>query len=124
MNPTRQLDSNIKENARALRDEMSPAEKILWTALRGRRFAGLKFRRQHPIGPYVVDFVCPSAKLAVELDGETHLGRENCDVQRQAWLESQGIRVLRFWNTEVFDETESVMEKIWQECAGRCRQET
>src|SRR5262245_57666954 len=111
--PTRRIDPCLKDNARALRHESAPAEKILWKALRDRRFAGFKFRRQHPVGAHVVDFICLSLNLVVELDGESHLTRSAEDKQRDAWLESQGIKILRFWNTAVFDEFVAVMEKIW-----------
>ncbi len=116
--PTRRLDLEIKENARTLRHELSPAEKILWKSLRGRRFAGLKFRRQHPIGAYILDFVCLEIGLGIELDGESHLTREEQDQARDRWLASQGIKMLRFWNTQVFDDNEAVMESIWQECVS------
>ena len=121
MNPTRQLDPTIRENARSLRRELSPAEKVLWQALRNRRVAGLKFRRQHPVGAYVVDFVCLRVNLGIELDGESHLSRNKVDEARDRWLASQGIKILRFWNTEVFDDIEAVMEKIWQECTERMK---
>ncbi len=119
MNPTRKLDPVIKEHARSLRRNLAPAEKILWKSLRGRRFASLKFRRQHPVGAYIVDFICLEIALAIELDGESHLVRTNQDEMRDRWLASQGIKVLRFWNTQVFDENDAVMEMIWQECTQR-----
>src|SRR3989442_15345528 len=108
MNPTRKLDPMVKEHARSLRHDLSPAEKILWKALRGRRFAGLKFRRQHPLGAYILDFVCLKLGLAIELDGESHLARGEEDKHREAWLKTQGISILRFWNTEVYDEYDAV----------------
>ena len=106
------------ERARQLRRPLTPAEVILWRELRGRRLGGFKFRRQQPIGPYIADFFCPAAKLVVELDGETHLGREEKDAARQAYLESLGYRVLRFWNPDVYDELEAVREAIWNACTG------
>jgi very-short-patch-repair endonuclease len=109
-------DLQLKENARALRRNQSPAEKKLWRALRDRRFADFKFRRQQVLGSYIVDFFCARAALALELDWETHFGRETPDANRQSWLEGQGIKVLRFWNTQVFDEFEAVLEAIWLEC--------
>jgi very-short-patch-repair endonuclease len=87
--PTRTL-----ENARALRHASTDAERMLWQHLRGGRL-GLKFRRQHPIPPYIADFCCVSAKLVVELDGSQH--SEATDRERTRYLESQGWRVLRFW---------------------------
>jgi very-short-patch-repair endonuclease len=113
-------DPLLKSRSRALRREMTPAEKILWGRLRDRRFAGFKFRRQHVIGPYIVDFYCAQARLVLEIDGETHLGRERPDQTRQSWLEGQGLKVVRFWNTEVYDDGDPVMEIIWRECVARC----
>jgi very-short-patch-repair endonuclease len=98
---------------------MTPAERILWRQLRGRRFASLKFRRQHVLGGYILDFYCPVRRLVIEVDGETHIGREAHDQRRQQWLEQQGLKVLRFWNNEVYDERDVVLEAIWQECEKR-----
>ena len=76
--------------ARSLRREMTPAEKILWAALRGRRFDSLKFRRQYPTGQYILDFHCPELLLALEIDGETHLGKEEHDEARTKAIEAEG----------------------------------
>jgi very-short-patch-repair endonuclease len=81
--------------------------------------AGFKFRRQHPVAPYIVDFACVACKLVVELDGESHLCSKAKDEKRTLFLESEGWQVLRFWNTEVFDELESVKEAIYQACVKR-----
>jgi very-short-patch-repair endonuclease len=83
--------------ARQLRREMSLPEIVLWQALRKGRLAGSRFRRQHPIGPYILDFYCPSARLAVEVDGSAHdtAARVRHDARRQAWLAQRGIAVLR-----------------------------
>jgi len=107
------------EIARKLRKNLSPAEKRLWPRLRDRRFAGFKFRRQHPIGAFVVDFCCPRIALVVELDGESHLERQCEDKAREAFLVSEGMLILRFWNTEVYDDLEPVLEKIYQTCVTR-----
>ena len=107
------------ERARSLRRNLAPAEKKVWAALRGRRFGEFKFRRQQVIGSYIVDFYFSAAALILELDGESHLGQEAKDGDRQRWLESQGLKVMRFWNTDVFDEFEAVLETIWQECDRR-----
>ena len=104
------------KRARVLRRKVTPAEKILWHALRGRRFGGLKFRRQHPVGVYVLDFFCLELKLALEIDGEWHLGKEKHDERRQKTIEAQAITIIRFWNTEVYDELEAVLESIWRTC--------
>ncbi len=109
-------DPTTIRQARTLRKDMTPAERILWRALRGKRFAGFRFRRQHPIDPFIVDFYCPACQLIVELDGETHLGREAQDLSRTLWLQRRGNRVLQFWNTEVFEEFEAVLEVIYDAC--------
>ena len=87
----------------------------MWALLRDRRLAGFKFRRQHPVGPYILDFYCHEARLAVELDGGQHNEPDERarDTKRSAFLEAQGIRVLRFWNNEVFQNTEGVLQAIY-----------
>ena len=87
--------------------------------MRCRRFACLKFRRQHSLGPYILDFYCAALCLGVELDGQTHLGMEAKDEARQRWIEDQGVKVLRFWNSDVYERLDSVMASIWQECEMR-----
>ena len=83
----------------------------MWAALRGRRLAGYKFRRQHPIGPFIVDFVCTKHHLIVEADGGQH--NENAaDDARTEWLAHQGWRVLRFWDNDIFANTEGVIETV------------
>ncbi len=108
-----------RDRARQLRRQLTPAEKILWKHLRGRRFAGFKFRRQHPIGPFFADMACHECRLIVELDGETHLGREDRDADRTDFLKVRGWLVLRFWNTQVYDELESVLDAIYLACQER-----
>lgn len=98
--------------ARQLRKHMTDAESQLWRHLRRRNIEGFKFRRQHPLGPFVADFACLEARLIVEIDGGQHGERESYDGRREAWLRQQGYRVLRFWNNEVLCETESVLEVI------------
>ena len=98
---------------RALRDNMSDAEQALWHLLRGRQISGLKFRRQHPFGDYVLDFVCLEKKLVIEVDGGQHGQQAGYDENRTQKLQEAGFRVLRFWNNEVLNEIESVKEKIW-----------
>lgn len=100
------------EFARTLREAMTDAERALWLHLRAKRLLGWKFRRQQPIGRYIVDFVCFEAKLVIELDGGQHVERAVADGQRTAWLESQGFRVLRFWNHAALKETNAVLEEI------------
>ena len=99
--------------SRALRNATTPAECKLWSILRMRQIDGLKFRRQEPIGPYIVDFVCYEARLIVEVDGGQHAGpTADHDQRRDAWLAGQGFRVLRFWNVDVFESLEGVHDRI------------
>ena len=113
------LPTNIKEFARKLRAEQTDAESLMWALLRDKRLGGAKFRRQHPFQPYVLDFFCHEANLAVELDGGQHGEAQAHDEKRSAFLKSKGIDVLRFWNNEVLAETEAVLEKIWWELDAR-----
>jgi adenine-specific DNA-methyltransferase len=98
---------------RTLRDNMSEAEQVLWHHLRGRQIQGLKFRRQHPFGDYILDFVCLENKLVIEVDGGQHGQQAGYDENRTRILQAAGFRVLRFWDNEVLKEIESVKEKIW-----------
>src|SRR5215472_11598933 len=102
-----QQDDFRTQRARQLRREMTPTEKRLWKHLRGRRFAGFKFRRQTPIAGYIADFYCAKARLILELDGESHVGKESRDEQRQQALEEQGFHVIRIWDTDIYDELEA-----------------
>ena len=107
------------ERARLLRRNSTFPERLLWGQLRSRRLAGLKFRRQHPLGGYVLDFFCDDAQLAVELDGESHVGQADYDPNRQRWIEGQGVRVLRFGNDDVLRDMNSVLEGILLACGIR-----
>jgi very-short-patch-repair endonuclease len=98
--------------ARNLRAGSTDAEHKLWQSLRAHRFQGHKFRRQQPIGPYIVDFVCLDAKLMIELDGGQHAEAKDYDLQRDTWLTFQGFRIVRIWNNELFENEAGVMEKI------------
>ena len=98
--------------ARDLRGTATDAEERLWYFLRDRRFLGAKFRRQVPVGPYVVDFLCVSASLVIEADGGQHAERAVYDGERTAYLEARGYRVLRFWNNDVMQNIEGVMQAI------------
>ena len=105
------------KHARWLRRASTEAEKLLWQKLRARQLSGVKFRRQAPIGPYIVDFVSFEHGLVVEIDGGQHnmpRGRQH-DLKRSAWLEAQGFRVLRFWNNQVLTNIEGVLERILEE---------
>jgi very-short-patch-repair endonuclease len=104
-----------KSFARQLRHRSTDAERRLWSKLRDRRLGGCKFRRQHPIGPYIADFVCTESYLIVELDGGQHFSRQKrYDQARDAWLAQQGYRVLRFPDNVVLKEVESVLQVIWR----------
>ena len=97
--------------ARGLRRRQTDAEAKLWQRLRAGQVPGRKFRRQHPVGPYIVDFVCLDAKLVVEADGSQHGGES--DASRDAFLRANGFRVLRFWNNDILLDTDVVMNAIW-----------
>lgn len=103
--------------ARKLRRDQTDVERKLWYALRGRRMAALKFRRQQPIGPYIVDFVCFEKSIVIELDGSQHGSAENQsrDQFRTDFLESQGFRVMRFWNHELNECFDGVVDSIYRE---------
>ncbi len=102
----------MKEKARSLRKNQTDAERRLWYHRRDHRLAGYKFRRQHPIGPFIVDFLCQEAWLIVELDGGQHALQLEEDRSRTAYLEKRGFRVVRFWNNQVLSEIESVLTVI------------
>jgi very-short-patch-repair endonuclease len=102
------------DRARKLRKDLTEAERFAWAKLRDRRFADYKFRRQVPLGSYIIDFVCFEKKLIVELDGGQHAEQQHYDAQRTEWLQTQGFRVLRFWNHEVLQDWEVVEEAIWR----------
>lgn len=99
---------------RRLRKSMTDAERRLWRALRNRQLGGHKFRRQHPVPPYVVDFACVERRLIVEVDGGQHSGQEDADAARTRALQAQGFRVLRIWNNEVMENLEGVLAVILQ----------
>ena len=106
------MDERTRERARALRRGVTDAEQLLWYHLRAGRFLGLKFKRQKPLGRYFVDFVCMELHLVVELDGGQHAEQVEYDHRRDAWLCSQGYVVLRFWNHEVLQQTDAVLEQL------------
>jgi primosomal protein N' (replication factor Y) len=99
------------KRARNLRRNSTDAEHLLWFLLRDRRVAGCKFRRQHPIPPFTVDFACPERRLVIEADGGQHNGSAH-DVRRGMMLRSLGWRVLRFWNNDILLRTEMVVQAI------------
>jgi very-short-patch-repair endonuclease len=103
---------HLRQFAKTLRTNQTDAEQRLWYHLRGHRFMGMKFKRQKPIGNYIADFVCLEYNLIIELDGGQHAGNIEYDADRDAWLRSQGFTVLRFWNNDVMQNIESVLEAI------------
>jgi very-short-patch-repair endonuclease len=98
--------------AKELRRNQTPEEGRLWQAVKAKRLAGAKFRRQVPIGPYVADFVCVAARLVIELDGSQHGEAVDKDAERTRYLEGKGYRVLRFWNNEVAHNLDGVIRAI------------
>ena len=99
-------------NARVLRANSTEAEKLFWGRVKSGQINGHKFRRQVPIGDYVVDFLCVKQKLIVELDGGQHAVQTEKDGIRSDWLISQGFRILRFWNNEVMENLEGVLDEV------------
>ncbi|RIK96174.1 MAG: hypothetical protein DCC74_11065 [Proteobacteria bacterium] len=100
--------------ARSLRHVPTDAELALWKALRRKQLLGIAFRRQHPVGNYVLDFYCPSHRIAIEIDGGQHASEQNRqkDATRSRWLSGQGIEVLRFWNSDVLSNLAGVLDSI------------
>ena len=111
------LNEQQRSRARGLRSSQTIAESKLWRELRAKRFAGWKFRRQHPYGPYFLDFYCARKKVAIELDGGGHASeaQSRYDEIRSEYLQERGIRVLRFWNNDVLQQTTAVLLTIWNE---------
>ena len=113
----------ILERARELRQPQTAAEQKLWSALRNRQLGGFKFRRQHPIDRFIVDFYCHECALVVEVDGDSHVSQIEYDEARTEWLNDRGYNVVRFTNLEVQRQLPAVLEAIWQECAKRAEGE-
>ena len=110
-----QYDGYLKKYSRRLRKDMTDAEKLLWSKMRGTQLKGFQVYRQKPIGRFVVDFYCPKAHLIIELDGGQHDSEEMRarDGLRDKYMESLGLRVLRFSDREIFENLTAVLEKIW-----------
>lgn len=111
---------DLKKRRQRLRKQSTPAERKLWGHLRAKRFRGIKFFRQFGIGPYVVDFYCPKARLAIEVDGDSHFrkGAKAYDLQRQRYIESFNVRVIRFLNSDIHENMDGVLQKIEVVIAG------
>ena len=109
------LPEEIRRRIRRLRSSSTDAEGRLWYFLRANRFGGAKFRRQHPVGRYVLDFYCHATRLAIEVDGGQHAepSQARHDRDRERRLSAEGVRILRFWDHEVLGEIEPVLEAIW-----------
>ncbi len=106
--------TSLKDRRRQLRRQPIPSEAILWMFLRNRQYRGLKFRRQHSIGWFILDFYCPLLHLAIEVYGESHLapGRDVRDARRQRWIERQGITVARFLSSDVINNLDGVIQRL------------
>lgn len=112
---SRKMSVTRRGYAKRMRREPTEAEKLFWWEIRDRRLAGLKFKRQYLIDSYIVDFVCLEHKLIVELDGGQHSEMINNDAKRSAVLQSNGFRVLRVWNAEIFTNMEGVIDAVLAE---------
>lgn len=106
--------SNRKEFRRSLGSNLTPAEAQLWTLLKDAQLEGRKFRRQHSVGPYILDFYCPAERLAVELNGDTHRGllAQERDARREKFISDQGVKILSFENKLVFESPEYILDRI------------
>lgn len=112
------MEKRKVRQARRLRRNSTPGEELLWSVLRNRRFGGEKFRRQHPIGPYIVDFCCPRLNIVIELDGDTHAYKVKRDQERSEWITRQGYRIIRFTESQVSRQREGVLKVIWEAIHG------
>ena len=113
------LDPQLLEFAKTMRHNSTDAEHLMWQLLRAKRFMNLKFRRQHVIKPYIVDFYCHEIGLVIELDGSQH-GMDDAieyDAERTNFLEALGLTVVRYWNDDVLSRTEVVLEDLWRRCS-------
>ena len=110
------MERSTRTIAKTLRRRLTNAERSLWKHLRAKQIEGQKFRRQEPIGRYIVDFVCHEKRIVVEVDGGQHSTDKVRDNKRDKWLEEQGYKVLRFWNNEVLTNIKGVLEVIRKSC--------
>ncbi len=120
--------TDVKQRRRNLRNKMSDAEVRLWAKLKSRQLLGRRFLRQYSVGQYIVDFYCPQLKLGIELDGDSHFrdGAKQYDTSRQEFIETIGIRIVRYLNTDVYDNMDGLLENLVVEMRQReeQRQET
>lgn len=113
------LDPQLLEFAKTMRSNATDAEHLMWQLLRAKRFINFKFRRQHVIAPYIVDFYCHELGLVIELDGSQH-GTDDAikyDAERTQFLEALDLKVVRYWNHDVLGRTEVVLEDLWRRCS-------
>ena len=106
----------IQRRARELRRDQTPAERKLWAQLRGKQLYGLKFRRQHPIDRYIVDFCCVARRIVIEIDGHSHASQVEYDRARTAYLQDRGYTVIRFTNDQVLRQLDAVVAEILRHC--------
>ena len=112
------IDPELLEFAKSMRQSATDAEHLMWQILRAKRLMNLKFRRQHIVAPYIVDFYCHEIGLVIELDGSQH-GTDDAieyDTERTKFLEALGLRVVRYWNYEVLNQADFVLENLWEIC--------
>jgi len=105
-------DARRQQHAQELRTDLTATEQLLWSRLRRRQVLGHKFRRQQVLGPFIVDFACLEKRLVIELDGGQHAEQQPYDERRSRWLEQHGFQVLRFWDHQVFQELDAVLQAI------------
>lgn len=112
------IDLQLLVFAKTMRTNATDAESLMWQLLRAKRFMNLKFRRQHVIAPYIVDFYCHEIGLVIELDGSQHgtVDAIEYDAERTKFLEALGLKVVRYWNHEVLSRTDVVLEGLWNVC--------
>src|SRR6476619_1237705 len=115
LRPLKRVTNQTRKRAIDLRRNATSPEQILWSILCRRQLGGLKFRRQHPIEPYIVDFDCSPANLVIELDGESHEGRQSYDLQREEHLRKLGLKIFRVTNDDVINNLDGVAEAILRE---------
>ena len=113
------IDPQLLEFAKTMRSNATDAENLMWQLIRAKRFMNLKFRRQHVIKPYIVDFYCHELGLVIELDGSQHSTHDaiEYDAERTKFLEALGLTVVRYWNDDVLSRTEVVLEDLWRRCS-------
>ena len=114
-------DSSLKKYRRKLRRNQTDAEDRLWQRLRNRQLEGLKFFRQYSFGHFILDFYCPQCRLAIELDGSQHLAQQANDDKRTYYLNENGIEVIRFWDNDVLEHTDGIVESIWEKLMKKNR---